>query len=179
MINQKKIQLNKIARKTFKLDKIKQLDTPVMIPKNSFFKIHPTNKIEVSIAHYHNRWYLFDFDIANRYYGDLKKLSKATLYQGITEEGKSFILPVVQPWPGYSRSWRDSLISRMEDATEKYISMVTDSHINGYVLIDEKRLTNTPKWPKQDFESLINSAFSGEYYVGYDEHPLIDDLWIG
>jgi len=151
----------------------------VMIPKNTFFKIYPDRQIEVSIAYSNNRWYLFENSIAAYYQGQLKKLSQATLYQGITEEGKNFILPVVKPWPGYTQSWYQSLNDIVKDATDKYLKIESDTSIDSYIVVDEKRLTNKVQWPQDDFEDLLAAAFPDEHYVDHEDHPLLDELYIG
>jgi len=151
----------------------------VMVPKNTFFKIYPDRQIEVSIAYNNNRFYLFDNSIADYYQGQLKKLSQATLYQGITEAGKSFILPVTKPWPGYTEHWYHSLSDIVKSATEKYLKIESDISVDSYIVLDEKRLTNQVQWPQGDFDEIITAAFPDEYYVSHEDHPLLDELYIG
>jgi len=151
----------------------------VMIPKNTYFKIYPDRQIDVSVAHNNGHWYLFDNTIADDLQGQLKKLSQATLYQGITETGQSFILPVVKPWPGYTDSWYRSLSHIADQATDKYLKIECDSSINNYAIVEEKRLTNQVQWPQDDFDEIISTAFPDEYYVNHDRHPLLDELYIG
>jgi len=153
-----------------------EMNINVMIPKNTFFKIHPEKCLEVSIAYHNKHYYLFSSDIASRYKGKLIKLSKAKIYQGITEEGDSFILPVVKPWPGYSSKWQATLTARVESAKTSYISMEIDDDIKCYVLVDEKRLTNRVQWPEVTFGEIITAAFPDDYYVEDDENPIIHEL---
>jgi len=155
------------------------LKTTVMTPKNTFFKIYPDRQVDVSIAHNNGHWYLFDNNIADFYQGQLKKLSQATLYQGITEAGQSFILPVVKPWPGYTDSWYRSLSDIADSATEKYLKIECDSSINSYAIVEEKRLTNQVQWPQDIFAEILTAAFPDEYYVDQEDHPLLDELYIG
>jgi len=172
----KKIDLKYITSQGFSQDKKKKSQVRVMIPKNTFFTIHPKNQVKAPVAYHDGHWYLFGYDIADYYYGRLKKLSTATLYQGITEDGQSFIIPVVEPWPGYSGTWHDSLICRVEDARKCYMKIDREDNISCYSMVEKKRLSTNVKWPKQNFEELLALAFPDDYYVVHNGNPVFEDL---
>ncbi len=66
----------------------------VKIPKHTFFKIHPGIEVVACIARFEDRWYLFSSEIVEAFPRQIKGLSHARLYQGITEMGEIFVLPV-------------------------------------------------------------------------------------
>jgi len=175
--NNTRIKLNSIKSKKLNPGQGGSLPVRVMIPKNTFFRIIPDSNIETAVAYHNNHWYLFHSDISNHYAGKLKKLSNATLYQGITDKGEEFILPVVEPWPGYADSWYNSLQNIAQQAQDKYIKIEKNNNQDCYDIIDSKRIignTNT----QSTLEHVIDKAFPDPYYVDYDAHTLLDELYI-
>jgi len=150
----------------------------VMVPKNTYFKIIPNSHIDAAVVYHNSRWYLFHSELASYYVGKLKKLAKATLYQGMTDTGENFILPVVEPWPGYVDTWYRSLQDIAQKAQNKYIKIESNTNQNCYDIIHSKRIIGTSNTPS-DLESLIDKAFPDPYYVDYDAHLLLDELYIG
>jgi len=173
-----RIKLKHIECNELNLGQRRSSGVRVMTPKNTYFKIIPHSHIDAAVIYHNGHWYLFDLELAGYYVGKLKKISKATLYQGITETGENFILPVVEPWSGYTDSWYISLQDIAQKAQNKYIKIDSNINQNCYEIIHSKRIIGTTNTPS-DLENLIDKAFPEDYYVDYDAHPLIDELYIG
>jgi len=157
--------------------KNKKQGITVMTPKHTLMSIHPENRVQATVINHDNQWYLLAGHIASECKGNIKKLATAMLYQGLTSQGGSFILPVTEPWPGYPSSWEESLKDIVEDAKTEWVKLEKDDDLKLYNIYKTQSWTQAPAWPKDDFETLLAKAFPGENYITDIEHPVLEALY--
>lgn len=151
---------------------------PVKTPRHTFFRIHPDIEVTACIVRFEDRWYLLSSDIVEAFPKQIKGLSYARLYQGITDAGETFVLPVTEPWRGYPSSWRDSLLDIVDIAADNWVKVASNNERQIYEIEEQKHSRIPPAWLVDEFEDILRLAFAGEFYIHSLDHPILNALLI-
>ncbi|MDF1481085.1 hypothetical protein [Extensimonas sp. H3M7-6] len=138
----------------FALEDGDQIPVPVAIPHNKPFRIHPdverTKSVYLSRAG--DEWWLIARDVVAKY--RVPRLWQADLYQGIYENGNTFILPVTHPLMGYE-TWYSSLSRAVKLDRKDWISIESDREQARYnIHSNKKRWITTPEWPDDSLSGV-------------------------
>jgi hypothetical protein len=141
---------------------------PVCVPRKPF-------RIEKGSARYgylicsENQWYLLHPELSNDH--DISGIQKATLYQGIFDDGESFILPVTHPEPGKNPSWYDGWMNIVDAAQKRWVLASKNVDARCY-LPKEVKGPKTLNWPDWDMEYCLELAFWNRH-IDTLEHRVI------
>lgn len=143
----------------FALDDTSHIQVPVAIPHNKPFRIHPdadrTRTVHLSRAG--DEWWLIHPAVVAQY--RVPRLWQADLYQGIYENGTTFIMPATHPLSG-CESWYSSLSRAVKLARKDWISMESDRGQACYnIASNKKHWTTKPEWPDDSFSDIVELAF--------------------
>ena len=135
------------------------------------FRIHTQDSKKAVVKCEYNRWYCYSNKVACKLWGNKNRMSLATLFRAVDDRGIEFILPVTEPWDGYSFEYRDSVMSIIDIATEHFVIMKSDRDL-GYCIYRKQLLKKEPKWSDETFNTLLDLAFPGEYYIDEGHYSL-------
>ena len=98
------------------------------------------------------------------------------LFLGVTRQGAPFIWRVRLPGEdGRSNSWSESAMEASAIAKDRWVRVVPDMALGGYVCHIAPGDLGEPIWPEEGFAELLKIAFRGRV-VDSADHPLIARL---
>lgn len=117
--------------------------------------------------------YLVDRALLPELENDVRVVS---LYQGITQWGRTFLSAVPLPGPDGKRNpWHESLHQAALIAMKKWVRIMADMNFKGYRVFDARGHIPEPTWPKQSFVDLLQIAFRDRVIETLD-HPVVRKL---
>lgn len=143
----------------FALDDTSQIQVPVAIPHNKPFRIHPDPDRTVTVysSRAGDEWWLVHPDVVAKY--RVPRLWQADLYQGVHENGSTFVLPVTHPLTGFE-TWYSSLSRAVKLARKDWISIESDRDQACYnIHAAKKNWAAAPDWSDDSFSDVIELAF--------------------
>jgi hypothetical protein len=144
----------------FAIDPTSQIHLPVCIPHNMPFRIHPDAErtATVFLSRAGDEWWLLHPKVVERYRAP--RLWQADLYEGVQENGMSFVLPVTYPLPGYE-GWYESLSHAVQLARKRWVSIESDREQGRYNMVPgaSKVLSIPAQWLDGEFSEIVEVAF--------------------
>lgn len=135
---------------------------PVCIP-TSRFRIHPDRRrmaSDVYLSRAGNEWSLVAADVVEEGLVHIPKLWRADLYEGIWQNGRSFVLPVTFPVEGGHMDWYDTLTYAVSLARKQWVTVASDKNQGCFLVTPEKKHLAAPEvWPDCEFAELVELAF--------------------
>lgn len=102
-------------------------------------------------------WHLVDEDIVDEV--DLPNLWQAKLYEGVTESGRPFLLPLTLTGNPNSEGWEKSLQTGIAKGKQGWVSRETDKQLKRFKIYLEQGVMHEPDWWDGSFEELAEVAF--------------------
>lgn len=133
----------------------------VRIPKTPFRirlyeDVTPSRTESVFAVDINDVWYLVQTDAyMERFHGE--RCYRADLFEGITEDGETFILIVTEDesFP----SWTRTALEAVARAQNSWITMESDTILKQFKITPQPHIAQTPQWQDKSFVELIESAF--------------------
>lgn len=153
----------------FAVDASSQMHIPVCIPHKTLFRIHPdierTSTVFLSRAG--DEWWLIHPKVVERY--RVPRLWQADLYEGIQDNGTSFVLPVTHPLPG-CEGWHDTLTRAAQLARKHWVNIESNKEQACYnVHPDGKKWRSVPEWPDGTFAEIVEFSFLDRIITTYED----------
>jgi hypothetical protein len=143
----------------------------VYIPKEPLIRIHPDIKRVSKPVHVmliDHEWYLLSRDVmAEKIFK--RGVWKARLYQGVTLEGESFVLPVTCPAGDGYEGWYDSMTKIIPLARNNWLRLRANKEERRWVCRIDREESALPQWPVWSLNELIHRAFAGR--IIKRDHP--------
>ena len=153
----------------FSIDASSQIHLPVCIPHNIPFRTHPDSErtTTVFLSRAGDEWWLIHPKVVERY--RIPRLWQADLYEGVQENGTSFVLPVTYPLPG-CETWYESLSNVVQLARKQWVSIESDKEQACYNLLPSKKKWQAlPAWLEATFAEVVEFAFLDRIITTGDE----------
>ena len=136
----------------------------VYIPKTAF-RIHPDRSRSINnvyLSRAADKWWLIDAELVEEGHSQIPGLWRADLYEGITPEGQSFLLPVTQPLQANKNTYHETLTEAVKLARKKWITVESDKVHQCFDVSYEKTMKAEPDgWSDCDFSDVLEEAFRG------------------
>lgn len=143
----------------------------VCIPKDCF-SIHPDIERQlpnVYLSHTNDKWWLIAADVIEQEGVRIPKLWRANLFEGMTQEGQRFILPITFLLNGGQTSWSESWEAIIAKARHRWIKVKADKEQECFDITQQrKHQASGIDWPDDDFADLIHQAFRGRMITSSD-----------
>jgi hypothetical protein len=98
------------------------------------------------------------------------------LFFGITRQGCPFVWPARLPGPdGRPNLWTDTALEAAKAATGRWIRLVADMALGGYVYVTARVERPEPQWPVMSPAEVLRLAFHC-YHIDSLDHVVLQQL---
>ncbi len=66
----------------------------------------------------------------------------------------------------------------MSISIDNWVKVSSNNEKQHYEIEEKKYSRNPPVWPVDDFESILQLAFAGEFYIDAADHPVLNALFV-
>lgn len=145
----------------FLVNDTSQASVAVQVPHGGWFRVHPEKDRlpgPFHLAFSEKEWWLIHPDVISQY--RISNLWRAELYEGIYEDGRTFVIPVTHPLPG-KEDWYETLNHAVSLARNQWVSIESDREQDCYLIHPQAKTKKLiPNWPECDFSDLVELAFT-------------------
>jgi len=136
----------------------------VYIPKTAF-RIHPDRSRSIAnvyLSRAGDKWWLVDAELVEERSSHIPGLWRADLYEGSTQDGQSFLLPVTQPLQASRNTYHETLTDAVKLARKKWVTVESDKVNQCFDVSCAKSMKAEPDgWSDCDFVDVLEAAFRG------------------
>lgn len=140
---------------------------------DEYFTLYPECTVDLVMGYVGNQYYCITAELAAKHERMMEKLkfSNVTLVAGMTENGYPFWFPVYEPRNTDEDHELESIKKIVDKADEYWFKLQQKSRFDK---VRTKSFNIEPK-PEmlQSLQQLLKNSFPGEYFIGSENHPLL------
>ena len=147
--------------------------------KGRFFRTHPDDAQTMEALIYEDKEqgdvYIVSPDVGPL----LESLTRRVrIYITVDRADNPHLVPVPLPGTdGVRNRWHDSLEKAILHGRNAWIRISANKATGGYEIYEATQSASipAPKWPEQDIETLVETAFAGKMILD-ENHPIVDSI---